>query len=146
MTVAIQQLTKAGLLILDSKYLFFNTWIPGEKTTVAPTSCSTQGNTSGSGYLMSVDVYTGGEADKALFDLSGNSVVDAGDKAKDSTNTSHSVGGRIYSTGLPGSSSFIQGIQYTPGTDAGTDLSGKSVIEVVGDSFRRRSWQELRKD
>lgn len=130
--------------VLDEKYLFFNTWIPGETTSVSTESCTVEGNTAGSGYLMSVNLFTGGAADKALFDLNGSGTMTDADKAQDAAHAAFVPAGRAYNTGLPGSSSFLKGLQYTPGTDAGTNLSGTTVVEALGEGLNRRAWQELR--
>lgn len=130
--------------VLDEKYLFFNTWIPGKTSTIPTDSCTIEGSTSGSGYLMSVDLFTGGRADKPLFDLNKSGSLGEADKVQDDSKNIYPPSGHSYNTGLPGSSNFIKGLQYTPGTDAGTNLTGINVVNAPGEQMRRRSWQELR--
>jgi hypothetical protein len=132
--------------ILDNKYLFFNTWIPGTttNTTVSANSCVSQGNSAGSGYLMSVNAFTGGAADKALFSIAGSTSMNSNNTVKNSAGTAFNAAGRAYTTGLPASSSFVKGLQYTPGTNGGSSLNGTAVVQTLGDQMQRRAWQEIR--
>jgi hypothetical protein len=102
---------------VQDKYFFFNTWIPGQTTTVV-NGCSTGGSAGGSGYLMNVNLFTGTATASPIVDINADGVVDnkdkVGDAATNPTITSV-VGGVIFNQGLPASSTFLNQRQYTAG-------------------------------
>ena len=109
--------------------LFFNTLIPNAQV------CGF----GGSGWLMSIDLFTGGQTSKTVFDANSDGVVDEGDNIGGSIH----VGEKI--DGLPADSSFIGDYQYTQSSNKDID---KRKIDPDGGNddnrLGRLSWRELR--
>jgi type IV pilus assembly protein PilY1 len=116
----------------NNDLIFFNTWIP------EAAECSA----GGSGFLMSVDMTTGGNPKGAAFDLNGTGGVNDSDKVVTKDGVTMGVSGIAFEKGLPSSSTFLDDRRYTPGTDGGDKITTDQVI--TGPPMRRISWQELR--
>ncbi len=106
----------------------------------------------GSGWLMGVDMVTGGrpEPDDAIFDINGDGVVDENDVL---TNEDESVvdaapSGIQYEGGIPAESAFLGDYQYTPGTDTddGSDIEVNRINDLSGNRTGRLSWEEISLD
>lgn len=125
-------------IIVDSDVfgtlLFFNTWIPNN----APCGSS------GSGVLMTVRPDTGGRPSSAAFSLTGTNPITNKDLlTKNGVN--YTVSGEKFSKGLPSSSGFLPGYQYTAGSDT-TTVHKRKIAEtpLSPSNMKRISWQELR--
>ena len=123
--------------------VFFNTWIPDKNP------C----NAGGSGVLMSVKQINGGRPDKPAFDFNNDGIVNVDDLVKVTTvdgdgnivEVTYTPSGENYNSGLPASSSFLSGKQYTPGTDGGSTIEVRDVETLSDDKTGRLSWQELKR-
>ena len=109
--------------------LFFNTIIPNAQV------CGF----GGAGWLMSIDIYTGGSTTTTVFDVTQNGIVDAEDNIG-----GINVGQRM--EGLPADSSFISDYQYTQSSDKSIF---KRKVQPQGENtpsggLGRLSWQEIR--
>lgn len=110
--------------------LFFNTIIPNAQT------CGF----GGAGWLMSIDIFTGGTTSTTVFDVTRNGVVDDADN----------VGGNVYvgerMEGLPADSSFISDYQYTQSSDKSINKR-RIMPDGTGSpptGLGRLSWREIR--
>jgi type IV pilus assembly protein PilY1 len=123
--------------VVQDKYLFFNTWIPGESTTIT-NGCATGGSAGGTGYLMNVDLFTGSGNPEPIVDVNSDGLINGDDLVKDTvtfaSNTIMSVvGGVIYNQGLPASSTFLNQKQYTAGAkyDAAADKASAEAAAIA---------------
>ena len=117
--------------------VFFNTWIPDSSP------CST----GGSGFLMSVNLFTGGRPNGVVFDLNGDGNVNAGDFLDDGSSPAihYAATGQRFTKGFPASSSFLNDNQYTPGTNGGSTIEKRKIgFFTLGSGMKRTAWQELR--
>ncbi|HET6805380.1 MAG TPA: PilC/PilY family type IV pilus protein [Frateuria sp.] len=98
-------------------------------------------NPSGSGWIMAVDPFTGGNPDPDFFDLNGDGVIDSADRV--------TIDGKEYAaagvgfSSLPNNPIFVGGQMLTSfdnGTTSSIHTSG------AGSSFKRVSWRELISD
>lgn len=121
--------------------LFFNTVIPESQI------CGF----GGSGWLMSVNLFTGGATSSTVFDVDGDGIVDDNDNIGGNTH----VGQKI--EGIPADSSFISDYQYTQSSNK--DIGKRKICPECGppppppcpvppcgpteDELGRRSWREL---
>ena len=111
---------------IRSNVIFFNTLVPNSEI------CGF----GGSGWLMSVDITTGGPPKKTLFDANNDGVVDY----QDDINGDVAVGQKVNS--IPADSSFIGDYQYTQQSDKSI---GKREIDLDEQQLEGRlSWRELR--
>lgn len=111
---------------IRSNVIFFNTLIPNSEI------CGF----GGSGWLMSVDIATGGAPKKTLFDSNHDGVVDY----NDDINGDVAVGEKVNS--IPADSSFIGDYQYTQQSDKSI---GKRTLDLDEAQLEGRlSWRELR--
>jgi len=121
--------------VVRNGYVWFNSLIP------APGGCAF----GGSGYLMSLDLGTGGDPGTSMFDLNGNNVVNTSDLVSytDSNgNTQQATAvGEKFSGGLPTSPGFLANKRYTAGTN-GTGITSQTIAPGVTETGRR-SWEEL---
>ena len=95
-------------------------------------------NPSGSGWVMAVDPFTGGNPDPDFFDLNGDGVIDSADRVKIGE-TEYAAAGVGFSS-LPNNPIFVGGQMLTSfdnGTTSSIHTSG------AGSSFKRVSWREL---
>jgi type IV pilus assembly protein PilY1 len=117
--------------VVQDKYFFFNTWIPGE--TIKETSgCASGGKALGSGYLMNVNLFTGSATSKPVIDVNLDGLVDNNDLVKNtvtstSTTITSVVGGVIYEQGFPASSTFLNQKQYTAGAAYGSSAKNDAL-------------------
>jgi len=111
-----------------SNVLFFNTLLPNAQI------CGF----GGSGWLMSVDVATGGAPSSTVFDVNSDGVVDSADD----------IGGQVAVgekfDGIPADSSFIGDNQYTQSSDK--SIKKRKIKLEGGLKEGRLSWRELRPD
>jgi len=111
---------------IRSNVIFFNTLIPNSEI------CGF----GGSGWLMSVNITTGGAPSKTLFDSNNDGVVDY----NDDINGDIAVGEKVGS--IPAGSSFIGDYQYTQQSDKSI---GKRLLDLGDAQLEGRlSWRELR--
>jgi type IV pilus assembly protein PilY1 len=127
--------------LVRSDIVFFNTIVP-----VANDPCSIGGG----GWLMSLDVCSGGRPDAPIFDLNRDGVVDGDDAVVDRVAVDANgnpvktpAGGERFNTseGLPWQSSILSDIQYTPGS-TGT-IENRSIDLEEGTLDGRLSWEQL---
>ncbi len=106
----------------------------------------------GSGWLMGVDMATGGRpgSDDLIFDVNGDGVVDSSDLLtnEDNSVTNAAAGGIQYAEGIPAESAFLGDYQYTPGTntDDGDDIKVNKVQDLGDSETGRLSWEEISLD
>ncbi|MCI0734507.1 MAG: hypothetical protein L0Y38_11935 [Methylococcaceae bacterium] len=117
--------------IVRGSLVFFNTWIPNSS------ACSS----GGTGFLMSVEQFNGGEPDAPAFDVNADAVADKDDFVI-SSNTNHAAAGEAYVNGLPAQSTFLSNKQYTPGTGSKV-VETRDVADLGGPGTGRLSWQQL---
>lgn len=111
---------------IRSDVIFFNTLIPNSEI------CGF----GGSGWLMSINIATGGAPKKTLFDSNHDGVVDS----NDDINGDVAVGEKVDS--IPADSSFIGDYQYTQQSDKSI---GKRKLDLGNSQLEGRlSWRELR--
>ncbi len=110
--------------------VFFNTWIPS----------SSECDSGGSGFLMSVEMLNGGEPDSSIFDTDGTAGVDNNDKVNDGITNRVAIG-QAFNNGLPAQSSFLSNKQYTPGT-GDTSIHVRELAKLAGETGRL-SWKQL---
>ncbi len=128
--------------ILRGETLYFNTLI-------SSTDPCTYG---GSGWLMGVDMMTGGrpDADNLIFDVNGDNIVNSDDLLSngDSSVSNAAAGGIQYAEGIPAESAFLGDYQYTPGTntDDGSDIKVNKVQDLGDGETGRLSWEEISLD
>ena len=116
-----------------NKVLFFNTWIPD----------SSPCGSGGSGVLMSVRPETGGRPISAVFSLTGSSDLTSKELLTQN-GTNYTVAGEKFAKGMPSSSGFLPGHQYTAGSDAGARVYERTLLTLPTSNMKRISWQELR--
>jgi type IV pilus assembly protein PilY1 len=117
--------------IVRGSLVFFNTWIPNSS------ACSS----GGTGFLMSVEQFNGGEPDAPAFNVNADAVADKDDFVT-SGNTNHAAAGEAYVNGLPAQSTFLSNKQYTPGTGSKV-IETRDVADLGGPGTGRLSWQQL---
>ncbi len=106
----------------------------------------------GSGWLMGVDMITGGRPDSenTIFDVNGDGVVDASDLLTNSDESISGAGasGIQYAGGIPAESAFLGDYQYTPGTntDDGSDIEVNKIQDLGDNQTGRLSWEEISLD
>ncbi len=106
----------------------------------------------GSGWLMGVDMATGGRpsSDNIIFDVNGDGVVDSTDLLTngDSSVSNAAATGIQYAEGIPAESAFLGDYQYTPGTntDDGSDIKVNKVQDLGDGETGRLSWEEITLD
>jgi len=110
--------------------LFINTMIPG-----SPQVCST---TDGTGWLMAVDIFNGGQPDFQPMDVNNDNLFDDKD-ALDNTPATFAVGTQVQ--GLPTESRFVSGKRIT--VDSDRDVNIQSVQGVPPGDPSRMSWTVL---
>lgn len=124
-----------------SNVLFFNTLIPESQI------CGF----GGAGYLMSVDLFTGGTTTTTVFDVDGDGIVDSNDNVGGNVHVGQKVGG------IPADSSFISDYQYTQSSNK--EIGKRKICPDCGpppppppcptppcntsEETGRRSWREL---
>ena len=115
--------------------VFFNTLIPS-------TEPCTYG---GSGYLMSVDLRTGGSPLTTPFDLNGSGKVDANDLVSVGSSQNLGVAGQAFNMGIPTESTILSNYQYTPGTKTkeGSQIDIRLLEPLESPIRGRLSWEEL---
>jgi type IV pilus assembly protein PilY1 len=121
--------------IVQDKYFFFNTWVPGETTQVV-NGCSEAGSAGGTGYLMNVDVFTGTATSEPIIDFNLDGVVNEKDKVANASNLANAtltavVGGVLYNQGLPASSSFLNQNQYTAGASYNANADAEAAAAAA---------------
>lgn len=109
---------------IQNNTLFFNTIVPNSQV------CGF----GGFGWLMAVDIITGGEP-VATFDVNANGIIDGNDGISGDI-----ASGQIFENGVPAESSFRGNYQYTAGSDGSIN---KDQRPSSGDQLGRQSWQEL---
>ncbi|THB75597.1 MAG: hypothetical protein D6B28_00090 [Gammaproteobacteria bacterium] len=106
----------------------------------------------GSGWLMGVDMLTGGRPDPSnvIFDVNEDGVVDNSDLLTNDGGaiTNAAAGGIQYAEGIPAESAFLGDYQYTPGTntDAGDDIKVNKIQDLGDSETGRLSWEEISLD
>ena len=140
--VIVEPIARRGIVL-------FNTIIPGN-----PTPC----DFGGEGWLMALDIETGGRPDEPAYDLNGDGVVDQADYLQDLTLGNISASGEKFSIGMPTGSAILENNQYTAGTGTtgpngstaggGTDDDGSGIHVRALAPFEeglsgRLSWEEL---
>ncbi|NOX10047.1 MAG: hypothetical protein GXP22_11305 [Gammaproteobacteria bacterium] len=118
--------------VIRGDYVYFNSMVPS-------TAICTSG---GYGWQMSIKIENCGQPDDAVFDYTGDNIVDASDLLN-----GNALSGQKFNEGLPAQSSFLGDKQYTPGTDTGTgdEIVAKTVETLGGVNTGRLSWEELSK-
>ncbi len=121
--------------VVRGNVVFFNTLIPS-------TEPCTYG---GSGYLMSVDLRTGGRPATTPFDLNGSGKVDANDFVSVGSSQNLGVSGQGFEMGIPTESTILSNYQYTPGTKTteGSQINIRLLEPLESPIRGRLSWEEL---
>jgi len=110
--------------------LFINTMIPG-----TPQVCST---TDGTGWLMAIDIFNGGQPEFQPMDVNNDNLFNDQD-ALNNTPTTFAIGTQVQ--GLPTESRFVSGKRIT--VDSDRDVNIQSVQGVPPGNPARMSWTVL---
>ena len=111
--------------------LFFNTLIPDNAT------CGF----GGTGWLMSIDVTTGGPPADSVFDVNNDGVIDNQDVVNDG-GVNKVATGQYVKGGIPAESTFLGDKQYTPDSSGGINMREVDTGPKIEEG--RKSWRELR--
>jgi type IV pilus assembly protein PilY1 len=119
--------------VVRDDVVFFNTLTPSISI------CSS----GGSGYLMSVDLASGGSPPVPVVDYNRDNKITAADMVNDSNSVAYAVAGEKFPHGIPAGSGFLSDYQYTAGTGTTGQPIKRMIVPLGTENTGRLSWQEL---